>query len=227
VPRTKAAAGSAPISRGAIVTAGVELTQSEGLGAVTMRRLAAELGTWPAALYHHLGDRDAVHDAISDRVVAQFPLPEDSLGWRAWYRALLLGGRIVLRAHPGVARRLMLHGATVPSALRIIDRGVTRLVRAGFGDEAPTAYSLLLNHAVQFIAMEDELPDYTRQRMAMRERFRSLADDTTRPGFAHAGAAFAAMTADDLFTYGVDRLLDGLDTRRRAIVRAKRADGSA
>lgn len=227
MPRTKAAAGDSPITREAIVTAAVDLTEREGLPAVTMRRLASELGTWPAALYHHLGDRDAVHDAVSDWVVAQFPLPDDRLRWRPWFRELLLGGRIVLRTHPGVARRLMLRGATVPSALRIIDRGVSLLVRDGFGDEAPAAYSLLLNYGVQFIAMEDELPAYTRDRMAMRELFRSLADDPARPGFGHAGAAFAAMTADDAFTYGVDRLLDGLEARRRSIRRAARAARSS
>ena len=120
----------------------------------------------------------------------------------------------------------MLLGATVPSALGIVDRGVALLARSGFGDEAPAAYSLLLIHGVQYVAMEGELPRYTRERIAMRELYRRLADDRTRPGLAQAGSAFPAITGDALFAYGIDRLLDGLDARRGALNRQRRAHQS-
>jgi AcrR family transcriptional regulator len=200
-----------------VLRAGVELTQREGLGAVTMRRLATELGTFPAVIYHHVGDKDEVHDAISDWVVAQFTVPAVDMAWQDWFRELLVDGRRVLRANPGVARRLMLRGATVPSALRIVDLGVALLARSGFGDEAPAAYSLLLIYGCQYVAMEDELPEHARARMAMRELFTSFRDDATRPGLAQAGAAFPAITGDDLFAYGLERVLDGLEVRRRQL----------
>lgn len=154
--RSRLAAGLPAITADQVVTAATALTREHGLDGWSVRQLARELGVWPAVVYHHVGERDAVLEAVTERVVATIPLPDADLPWRAWFTELLTVARPVLRAHRGVAGRLARCGATVPSASRIIDRGQHVLARAGFGDEVVLAYSVLFSTACQLIAGEDD-----------------------------------------------------------------------
>ena len=64
-----------PISREAIVTAAIQLLDREGLAALSMRRLAEELGTGAASLYWHVGSKDGLLELIFDRVIGEVEMP--------------------------------------------------------------------------------------------------------------------------------------------------------
>lgn len=146
----------ARLSPAAVVDAALELTRHRGLEGWTIRDLAKMLGVWPNTIAYHVGDRDAVVKAVTDRVVAMMPNPPADLDWQDWFRALLYPGRDVIAAYPGVARRLSRDGATVPAALPIMDRGIGLLTAAGFGERAPLAYAVLLNSAVLLVSLDDD-----------------------------------------------------------------------
>ncbi|MGW0120780.1 TetR/AcrR family transcriptional regulator [Streptomyces sp. NPDC003327] len=222
-PRTRSgkAADRPPVTARKIVEAAVRLTASHGLDAWSTRQLAAELEVWPRVIYHHVGDREAVADAVADHVVGQMPLPDADLPWRAWFEALLIGGRRVLLGYPGVARRLVRTGPTMPSALQLMDRGILVLRRAGFGDGATAAYRYLTNSAFMLVAVEDDraehLPD-ARARLA--GILSSHRGDAEHPGLAVVGEAVVGKGADDpeairaleaeFYAYTVERALDGI-----------------
>jgi len=218
--RSRAAAGLPAITAGQIIDAAVSLTREHGVDGWSVRQLAGALEVWPAVVYHHLGERDAVVDAVTERVVALLPPPDADLPWRDWFTELLGAARPVLRAHRGVARRLALRGATMPSALRLIDSGVLVLARAGFGAEAPLAYSVLLNAACQLIAIEDDRDSRPQAGRRVAGVFDAQPD---RPGLAAmSGAALAdpdqLRTDDDLlYRYTIGCCLDGLDARLAAL----------
>jgi len=65
-----AAARAEPLSREAVVDAALRLVEDEGVPALTMRRVAAELGVAVTAIYWHVGNRDALLDELVDRIVA-------------------------------------------------------------------------------------------------------------------------------------------------------------
>ena len=60
-----------PISREAIVTAAIKLLDREGLAALSMRRLAEELGTGAASLYWHVGSKDGLLDLVFDEIIGE------------------------------------------------------------------------------------------------------------------------------------------------------------
>lgn len=217
-----------------IVAAAMRLTVRHGLEGWGIRVLAAELEVWPTVIYHHVGDRDAVLDKVTDRIVRRMPCPDADVPWREWFTELLVRGREVVREYPGVARRLVFRGPTVPAALDIIDRGIEVLRKAGFGDEAPAIYSTLLNGAFLLVALDD---DHDREPSAHQQAAAVLAsfrDDLKRPGLAAIGRFVHGSEADaegvhdfneEFYAYYIDRLLDGVQTRLAALGEARSDTG--
>jgi AcrR family transcriptional regulator len=64
-----------PISREAIVAAAIRLLDREGLAALSMRRLAEELGTGAASLYWHVGSKDGLLDLVFDELIGEEQVP--------------------------------------------------------------------------------------------------------------------------------------------------------
>lgn len=97
------------LSRDAVTRAAVALADGDGLEALTIRRLATDLGVTPMALYWHFKDKDALYDGIAEAVLAEVRLPEAADGmedpepWDVQLRALLDALIEVLAEHPAVA----------------------------------------------------------------------------------------------------------------------------
>ncbi|QRP48134.1 TetR/AcrR family transcriptional regulator [Amycolatopsis sp. FDAARGOS 1241] len=221
-PRSRAAAGLPAVTAEKVVDAAVALTAERGLDNWTLRQLAAAVDAYPAVIYHHVGDRDAVVSAVLDRVVGLLTLPDDDLPWQDWFAELLTELRTVLRSHPGTARRLVLFGPSVDAAARTVDRGIGVLLDAGFGEESVLAYNLLVATACQFVAMEDDRDGTLALRLDNTEEYAGYRDRTDLPGMAAHGRAMHALINDPdlaarwytrLYDYAVQRCLDGLTHR--------------
>src|SRR5215472_17775979 len=89
------------LSQAAVVERGMALADAEGLEAVTIRRLAAELGVTPMALYWHFRNKEELLAGLADRVWAEIDVDVDQAApWQQQLRALLTSLVQVLRAHP-------------------------------------------------------------------------------------------------------------------------------
>ena len=205
-----------------VIDAAVALTVERGLDNWTLRQLAAALGAYPAVVYHHVGDRDAVVCAVLDRVVGQLELPDDGLGWQEWFVELLSALREVLRRHPGTARRMAAFGPSVAAAAPTLDRGVRILLAAGFGEESPLAYTLLTATACQFVALEDERNSSPALRLNNAGEYAAYRNRDDLPGMAAQGRAMHQLLTDPeraaeyhsrLFDAAIGRCLDGLACR--------------
>ncbi|MEU0939628.1 TetR family transcriptional regulator [Embleya sp. NPDC005971] len=213
-----------PVTRARIVRTATALTAEVGLEGWTIRSLATALDSWPQVLYHHVGDRDAVAHAVVQEVVARFPVPDPELPWRPWFRELLLAARPILRAHPGVARRLALRGPDVPAALPIIDHGIALLARSGLGIEAMAAYHVLFAGAMSPIVIEDDRAAagvfvmdtgaLSEQPAAGGEGLRTFADTLAH---LREGPDQREAYALHIYTYSLDRSLDGIAARIEAL----------
>jgi len=107
-------AGEEPLTRGRILEAALSLVDEEGIEALSMRRLAKELGVDPMAIYHHLPSKRALLSGLIEKVFSEMrvPEPEETGGWRERVRAWARAFRDVARAHP----RLVPHLASYPEA---------------------------------------------------------------------------------------------------------------
>jgi len=101
-------AGTAPLSREQILAAALRLIDSEGLDALSMRRLAAELGVDPMAIYHHLPGKRALLAGVAELAFGELRLPaEDGGPWQEQVRAFARAYRDLVLAHPNLALHLI------------------------------------------------------------------------------------------------------------------------
>ncbi len=124
-----------PLSRERIARAALAIADAEGLEALTMRRLAAELGAAPMAAYAHFSGKRELLDEVVDAVMGEVELPEVDGRWRKPLRRLALSFRSALLAHPAVMQAFHACGARGPNALTVLDRAYAVLRSAGFPDE--------------------------------------------------------------------------------------------
>jgi AcrR family transcriptional regulator len=125
-------AGRAGLSRERVLDAALGLADREGVAALSMRRLGAELGVEAMTLYHYLPNKDALLDGMVERVLTQ---AETCLVDGPWDRALTgyaRSLRATLLRHPGVALLVATRPAVTPETLRAAERGLTLLCAAGF-----------------------------------------------------------------------------------------------
>src|SRR4029450_8433600 len=77
------------LTRGRVVAEALAVIAQDGVQDLTMRRLAARLGVVPGALYHHVRNKERLHDLVLDNVLAEVDFNIDpSLGWTAQLKLL-------------------------------------------------------------------------------------------------------------------------------------------
>jgi TetR/AcrR family transcriptional regulator, tetracycline repressor protein len=128
------------LSPDAILDRALAVADAEGLDAVSVRRLARELGVTPMALYWHFKDKQALLHALGDRLLGELDLAIDqSAPWPDQLRALIVSLTAVLRAHPSAATLIgSLPDTESENALQAIEVTLDILRRAGFSPEEAT-----------------------------------------------------------------------------------------
>jgi TetR/AcrR family transcriptional regulator, tetracycline repressor protein len=120
-----------PISRDQIVAAAIQLLDREGLAALSMRRLAEELGTGAATLYWHVGSKDGLLDLVLDEVIGEGKIPDpDAERWKEQIKQVARDQRAASRRHPWVVRVSIGRIPMGPNALRYSER-ILAILRAG------------------------------------------------------------------------------------------------
>jgi AcrR family transcriptional regulator len=123
------------LTRRAIVARALELGDAAGLEAVSLRRLATELGVTPMALYRHVKDKQDLINAMYEAIVEDFDLKaglRPGMQWTTQLRRSLLNV-IALHDRPvAVPLAIAYSGGGSPAIWRMYEGGLEILLRAGF-----------------------------------------------------------------------------------------------
>ena len=134
-----------PISREAIVTAAIQLLDANGLAALSMRRLAEELGTGAASLYWHVSNKDGLLDLVMDEVIGEGKIPDpDPEHWREQIKQIARDQRAASLRHPWLVRISIGRIPMGPNALRYTERILAILRAAGVPPQLTVQGYLLL-----------------------------------------------------------------------------------
>ncbi|MEV6033398.1 TetR/AcrR family transcriptional regulator [Nonomuraea sp. NPDC052116] len=87
-----------------IATAAVGVADAEGLDAITMRRLATELGVAPMAAYRYVSGKDELLELMADHVYGELELPGETAGWRETLREIAVRTRELVLKHLWLAQ---------------------------------------------------------------------------------------------------------------------------
>jgi AcrR family transcriptional regulator len=134
-PRGKAGR-PAVLSHEGIVTAAITVIDTDGLEALTMRRLGTELGVRAMSLYRHLPSRDAVLSAVVNRLAAEATIDTDpNTPWPQALHRLATAYRRMLLGHPHAVPLLATHPVDIDIGLTLITGVLDRFHAAGITQE--------------------------------------------------------------------------------------------
>ncbi|GHE08109.1 TetR/AcrR family transcriptional regulator C-terminal domain-containing protein [Streptomyces alanosinicus] len=223
--------GPPGLSRDRIVRTAVELLDTEGLQAVSMRRVAAQLGAGHMSLYWHVTTKGALLELALDEAFGEVVAPPDDLRWDEQLRALAGSLRAVFARHRWAARLIGEYLNIGPNALRMTDTALRVVSGSGLApDQTDSAAALVLEYVCGFATAETRMIDdaASAERNGEQSADEGFAEvsDAVRSGFtefaslrelASRDIGTATEIRDRNFAFGLQCIIAGLkalaDTR--------------
>ena len=205
------AAGRRPLSRRRVLEAAVRLADREGLGALTMRRLGAELGVEAMSLYNHVPNKGALLDGMVEVLLGEVEIPPRGKDWderiREGYRAF----RRLAHVHPNVFPLLVDRRAETMDGVWLVEEFLLTLREAGFGgEEALHAFRALSSYAFGYSMAE--IRGFTLEPDGSHIGVGALSPDEF-PSLCELRPYLEEVDHDREFEFGLDLLISGLRKR--------------
>jgi AcrR family transcriptional regulator len=202
-----------------VVEGALALADAEGLKAVTIRRLAEDLGVTPMALYWHFHSKDELLDGVAASIFEEIDLSVDaSATWQEQLRALLGSMVSVLRAHSSTAILLSTRTVSSEGSLRTTEVALDILRRGGF---SPTEATQIARHALSTITnlvsgepgvvAREESGKLIDARRRARLFLESLSPERYPRLVESATPLSEGVDPDAYFAFGLDLLLTGIE----------------
>jgi AcrR family transcriptional regulator len=210
-----------PLSRERVLGAAVALADEGGVDAVSMRKLAQELGVVPMALYKHVSNKDEMLDGMVDVIIGEIDPPPSGTDWKTAIRQRVLSARSTLLRHPWASRVIESRTDPTPAVLQYMDAMIGMFRAGGFSID-------LTHHAMhamgsRLLGFSQELfddsvdldPEVT---AVMLQRMAGKYPHITELVMAitHDQASVVGQGCDDQFEFefALDLMLDGLERLR-------------
>jgi AcrR family transcriptional regulator len=210
-----------PLSRERVLRAAVALADEGGVDALSMRRIAQELGVVPMALYKHVSNKDELLDGMVDVVVGEIDPPPSGTDWKTAIRQRVLSARGALLRHPWTSRVIESRTDPSPMVLEYMDSMIGMFRAGGFSID-------LTHHAMH--AMGSRLLGFTQElyddsvdldpeaTAVMVQQMAGKYPHITElvMAIAHDEASVVGQGCDDQFEFefALDLMLDGLERLR-------------
>jgi AcrR family transcriptional regulator len=218
----------APLTRDRVLVTAVELADTAGIDALTIRRLAERLGVEPMSLYYHVPNKEAILDGIVDLVfqeieqaVGGFAVAETDAAWKSTLRGRILAAREVMLRHPWTPGVMDTRAQLGLTTARYVDSVVGTLRSGGLSFD-------LIHHAMHALG--------SRAYGFSQELGEGEGDDSDDSGAMEQMAVFVPHLAEMLsvvrhddpdstlgwcddqfeFEFGLDIILDGLERHARS-----------
>lgn len=201
------------LTRGRVLTTAIRLADEAGLPALSMRRLAGELGVEAMSLYNHVKSKEDLFDGVADLVIGEIDSPVAGEPWRAAMRRRAVSAHQVLRKHPWGVGLIASRDAVGPLQLAHYDATLGCLHAAGFPYRlAGHACSLIDSHVFGYIVRRLDLP-FDPENLADWAEHNLPQIPAERYPHVHAIARriVTAEYRDADFEFGLDLILDGLE----------------
>ena len=205
----------APLSKERVLLAAIELADDGGIEAVTMRKLAQELGVEAMSVYYYVTNKDDILDGIIDIVVGEIATPPTGIGWRAAIRASAISAHQILMCHPWACSLMMMPARVRPARVHYMEALLGCLRGAGFSPWVTLhAYHALDSHILGSTLWEI---GYTSGAQSVGDLATTFLEELRlgeHPFLAeHITQHLEGSSHPDRsdFEFGLDLLLDGLE----------------
>ena len=205
-----------PLTRERILTTALDLIDSHGLDALSMRRLGAELGVEAMSLYNHVPNKDALLDGVTEVALGEIDLPPvQGDDWAASIKVACTSFRNMLLAHPHLIPLVAGRSEVTPAGYRPVELSLGMLKQAGFPpDVMLMAHWLLvgytLGHASLQISNPMAQPDSVADQIELRHQ---MLSEEEFPNLFEVLPYAAECDFDSAFEFGLDTMIAGLSLR--------------
>ncbi len=208
----------APLSRERVLRAAIQLADSAGIEALSMRRLGQELGVEAMSLYNHVANKDDLLNGIANLVLGEVEMPPHGGDWRAGMRRHAVSTHDVFVGHRWAAGLAMAPERVIPVRIEHMEWMLRHLRGAGFSealtyhayhavDSQIVGFTLWeLGHSVTADNLGDLVADFLRMFPAVD--YPNVAEHVQQhvDGFGHGEPS--------AFEFVLDLVLDGLERLR-------------
>lgn len=203
------------LSRPRILQAAVDIADREGLDALTMRHLGAELRVEAMSLYKHVANKDEILDGIIDHVIAEIELETSEADWKVAMRHRAHSAREVFARHSWAVGLYESRDNSGPAVLQHLDTTIGILRSAGFSIEnAAHAFWILDCYIYGQVVMESSMSFGSSAEMEASTNLglKEMAD-SDHPHLAELAAHARRVDFTTLgeFELGLELILDALE----------------
>jgi len=219
MPRARKSPRPRPgLSRERVLRVAIELADERGLGELTMRKLAKQLGVEAMSLYNHVANKDDLLDGMIDIVFGEIEPPAPDGDWKAELRKRAVSTREALMRHRWAVGEMEGRADHGPSNLKVHDAVLGCLRGAGFSVEMSVhAMSVQDAYIYGFALQQTDMTPETAEDFAAvaQEQMVQYADALAEyPHLVEVVGGYVAKAGYDYdaeFLFGLDVILDGLD----------------
>jgi len=206
----------ASLSREAILRAALYVADRDGLGGLTMRKIAGHLGASPMGVYRHFRNKAEIVGGLVDLVVGDYDVTNhEEPSWKEWVRETFLQMKHALCAHPGI---IPLLGATAfwgTNTLGVLERVLHVLRGAGLGEASAPLFHTLMSYTIGAVAIESPALSQTageqesdvEEQLRRAQLFFELSPRSAYPNVVASAPQLARFGIGDQFVKGLDRIL--------------------
>lgn len=214
VERDTSEVGRVRLDRDRILAAAEAIADAEGVGKLTMRRLGAELGADPTALYRHFRNKAELLVELADRLFGRTAPLDPTQSWREQFMHQMRFGLDRYRRHPELAVLLAQQPDDTPSLQRLMDQSLGLLAKAGLTpEEAGPIYQTVENHVVGsglYYAFTEGHPEFRLDHVPGLRRSLALLPEDEFPHLTKA-APHMFPSLDEAFDRGSELIADHIE----------------
>jgi TetR/AcrR family tetracycline transcriptional repressor len=210
-----------------VVERALAIVDTEGLDALTVRKVADAFGVTPMALYWHFANKEALLAAVGDAVVSSLRIPDEDLSLEDYVREAMTSLVDAMRAHPSAAPLVAQQIMQAETGRDLTERVLDKLAVAGFDVERSAAVAhYAMQIAMTLVSREPgaELTFKPEERQAVLDHKRamlaSLPEDRYPRLRAAADAMIECVNTDDYYADGVTIFVAGVMADAKALAQA-------
>jgi AcrR family transcriptional regulator len=207
----------ATLNRGRIIAAAIDIIEREGADAISMRRIAMELGVGAMSLYNHVPNKAALLDGVAESVLSRIEFTDDpSAHWTERVRVQARAFRQIAHDYPRSTMVVVSRQLRSPAGMLPIERALATLRGAGFdGPEAVHVLRMFVAFIVGSLLREVGVtPGFAPVRSDLKA---GDVDPALFPEVSALASYLASCDHDDEFEFGLEMLIQAMAARKETI----------
>ncbi|WP_214412889.1 TetR/AcrR family transcriptional regulator C-terminal domain-containing protein [Sphaerisporangium fuscum] len=218
-----------PLTRPRIVAAAIDLIEREGADAISMRRIAADLGVGVMSLYNHVPNKAALLDAVAETVLSEIEFTDDpSAEWTERVRIQARAFRQIAHHYPRSTMVVVSRQLKSTAGLFPVERALSTLREAGFGGEDAvqllrTFIAYVVGSLLREVGVTPTFAPVHRNDVHL-----AVVDPALFPEVSALAPLLGVCDHEQAFEYGLDMLIKAMAVRLEESKSAAKAEkGSA